>query len=219
MCSRVLKNTYRLFQNAYAHLMARPRAFDEETVIAAARDAFWNRGYAATSVEDLAAATGLGKSSLYGAFGDKHSLYLRALDDYCTDVMDEVVQELRDPALPAIDRLARHIRAKAAAIAADEDRRGCMMARSSAELGAADADVDRVVGDSLNRWSKALASCIAEAQCDGAVDARADSEALATLLLSLIRGLETLRKGGVGPAQIMSAAEQAVGLLTGSVSA
>ena len=54
--------------------MARPRTFDEADVVEAARDQFWNRGYAATSVDDLTAATGLGKGSLYGAFGDKHSL-------------------------------------------------------------------------------------------------------------------------------------------------
>ena len=62
--------------------MARPRKFAEGDVVAAARDEFWTRGYAATSVDDLTAATGLGKGSLYGAFGDKHGLYLRALDDY-----------------------------------------------------------------------------------------------------------------------------------------
>ena len=64
--------------------MPRPRKFDESDVIAAARDEFWTRGYAATSVDDLTAATGLGKGSLYGAFGDKHGLFMRALDDYIT---------------------------------------------------------------------------------------------------------------------------------------
>ena len=62
--------------------MPRPREFDESDVVAAARDEFWSRGYAATSVDDLTAVTGLGKGSLYGAFGDKHGLFLRALDDY-----------------------------------------------------------------------------------------------------------------------------------------
>ena len=70
--------------------MARPRTFDESDVVAAARDEFWSRGYAATSVDDLTAATGLGKGSLYGAFGDKHSLYLRALDDYISSSLDDV---------------------------------------------------------------------------------------------------------------------------------
>ena len=79
-------------------------------VVAAARDEFWKRGYAATSVDDLTAATGLGKGSLYGAFGDKHSLYLRALDDYISSSLDDVRASLRNPAFSAYDRLARHIR-------------------------------------------------------------------------------------------------------------
>ena len=62
--------------------MPRPRMFNETDVVAAARDEFWTRGYAATSVDDLTNVTGLGKGSLYGAFGDKHGLFLRALDDY-----------------------------------------------------------------------------------------------------------------------------------------
>ena len=91
--------------------MARPRTFDEGDVVAAARDEFWNRGYAATSVDDLTAATGLGKGSLYGAFGDKHSIYLRALDDYITSSLADVRAGLRDPAYSAYERLTRHIRA------------------------------------------------------------------------------------------------------------
>ena len=66
--------------------MPRPRKFDESDVVAAARDEFWLRGYAATSVDDLTSVTGLGKGSLYGAFGDKHGLFLRALDDYISAV-------------------------------------------------------------------------------------------------------------------------------------
>ena len=77
--------------------MPRPRTFDESDVIAAARDEFWSRGYGATSVEDLTAATGLGKGSLYGAFGDKHALFIRALDDYITTALDGVHAQLPTP--------------------------------------------------------------------------------------------------------------------------
>ncbi len=74
-----------------------PGSSHEADVVAAARDEFWTRGYAATSVDDLTAATGLGKGSLYGAFGDKHDLYLRTLDDYITSSLDDVAAQLREP--------------------------------------------------------------------------------------------------------------------------
>ena len=57
----------------------RPRSFDKDEVLDKARALFWNRGYAATSLDDLAAATGLNRPSLYAAFGDKHALYMAAL--------------------------------------------------------------------------------------------------------------------------------------------
>jgi AcrR family transcriptional regulator len=193
--------------------MARPRTFDEETVVAAAREAFWNRGYAATSVDDLAEATGLGKSSLYGAFGDKHALFLRTLDDYCTTAVDEVEAQLRQPGVAAYDRLVGHVRSTVAGVVADTQRRGCLMSKSSAELGAADDDVDRVVGRSLSRWRTALVDCLDEAGRDGAISDGVDPQATATMLLGLMRGFEALRKGGVKPGQISAAADQALALI------
>jgi TetR/AcrR family transcriptional repressor of nem operon len=88
-----------------------------------------------------------------------------------------------------------------------------MMAKSSAELGGADLDVDRIVGDSLRRWRSDLVDCLVEAQGDGAITAEADPQALATMLLGLLRGLEVLRNGGVKPAQLRAAGEQILALV------
>jgi len=193
--------------------MARPRTFDEADVVEAAREQFWTHGYSSTSVDDLTAATGLGKGSLYGAFGDKHSLFVRALDDYCTTAVARVSSQLRQPGVPAIDRLANHVQAIVGDVIADADGRGCMMAKSSVELGGADLDVDRIVGDSLRRWRSDLVDCLVEAQGDGAITAEADPQALATMLLGLLRGLEVLHKGGVKPAQLRAAGEQILALV------
>jgi AcrR family transcriptional regulator len=193
--------------------VARPRTFDEADVIVAARDEFWARGYAATSVDDLATATGLGKGSLYGAFGDKHGLFLRVLDDYLAATLETVRQPLRDPNRSAYDRLARHIRAQTKAIAADEDRRGCLMAKSAAELGSTDPEVSRRVERTLTAWHHELADTIKAAQREGSIDKTVNPQALATALLAAIRGLEALRKGGFKPAQIRAAGEEAVRLI------
>ena len=193
--------------------MPRPRTFDESDVIAAARDEFWSRGYAATSIDDLTAATGLGKGSLYGAFGDKHGLYLRALDDYIGTSLDSVRGQLRDPTHSAYDRLVRHIRAQAKAIAADKVRRGCMMAKSAAELSATDDTVERAVENAYATWAAELADCFSEAQRDGAIDKKQDPQALAMTVLAFMRGQEALHKGGVKPAQLKASAEQMIALL------
>ena len=193
--------------------MARPRTFDEHEVVAAARDEFWERGYAATSVDDLTAATGLGKGSLYGAFGDKHTLYLRALDDYISSSLGEVRASLRDPKRSAYERLAGHIRGQAKALVADKDRRGCLMAKSAAEMGATDKEVARRVRKWLDAYQRDIAEAIRVAQRDGDIDPDADPDELALLILALLRGAEALRKGGMPPRAIVAVAEQAIALL------
>jgi len=193
--------------------VARPRTFDEHEVVAAARDKFWERGYAATSVDDLTAATGLGKGSLYGAFGDKHTLYLRALDDYISSSLDAVRASLRNPERSAYERLAGHIRGQAKALVADKDRRGCLMAKSAAELGATDDAVEKKVELAYTTWRAELVACINEAQRDGTVDAKQNPQALAGTLLAFMRGQEALHKGGAKPAQLKAAADEMVSLI------
>jgi TetR/AcrR family transcriptional regulator, transcriptional repressor for nem operon len=188
--------------------MARPRTFDEGAVVRAARDRFWAGGYAATSVEDLSASTGLGKGSLYSAFGDKHALFVRALAEYSAAALDHATAQLRRTGVPAFERLSAHVRAMAAGAVADVDRRGCLMAKSAAELGGSDADVDRIVGDALRSWRDELVDCVIEAQADGDVASDVDPGALATMLLAHIRGCESLLKSGVRADLLTAAAEQ-----------
>ena len=72
----------------------RPRSFDEDAVLDRARAAFWNLGYAATTLDELAAATGLNRPSLYGAFGDKHALYVAALERSRDESLSAMAQML-----------------------------------------------------------------------------------------------------------------------------
>ena len=95
--------------------MARSRSFDEGEVLRAARDQFWSTGYAAARVDDIAAATGLGKGSLYGAFGDKHQLFLRTFDDHCAGLIEAVRRALDGPDARAYERLRAHVLAVQAA--------------------------------------------------------------------------------------------------------
>ncbi len=111
-------------------------------------------------MDDLSAATGLGKGSIYAAFGDKHGLFLRALDVYCTDMIGAFVFELTVPNLGGYDRLLQHIRSQAKRFATDKPRCGCLMAKSAAELAATDAEVDAIIERSLAKWRRALAGCV-----------------------------------------------------------
>jgi TetR/AcrR family transcriptional regulator, transcriptional repressor for nem operon len=196
--------------------MARPRKFDERDVIAAARDVFWTQGYAATTIDDLGAATGLGRGSLYNAFGDKHAVFLRGLGQYCAEAIEEIRTELRDTDLPARDRLATHVHAFAASVASDTDRRGCLVAKSAAELSASDPDVVKLTKRTLDTWRRELFATISEAQRDGDIPGDADPESLASMLLAVLHGIQALRQGGMSAATATAAAEQAIALLFGT---
>ena len=193
--------------------MARPRKFVEDQVVEAARDQFWAHGYAGTSLDDLVAVTGLGRGSLYGAFGDKHTIFMRALDEYSAATMAVVRAELLNSDASAYDRLVGHIRSMARANATDSKRRGCLSAKSAAELAATDKAVARRVKRFLDTYQSELAETIAAAQREGGIDGAVNSRDLAALVLTILRGMEALRKGGASSATITSAGEQAIALL------
>jgi TetR/AcrR family transcriptional regulator, transcriptional repressor for nem operon len=198
--------------------MARPRKFDADEVTAAAREVFWSHGYAATSIDDLCAATGLGRGSLYGAFDDKHTLFIKALDGYVTAVAEATHHDLREAQGTAMERVVAHIEHHVRAVVADTKRRGCMLAKSAAELSSTDRDVLQHTRHTLEMWRKDLTATLAEAQADGDLPADRDPEALAALLLTLVRGMESIRTQGAPPAVIKSAGELAIGLLLGTSS-
>jgi TetR/AcrR family transcriptional repressor of nem operon len=76
--------------------MARPRTFDPDDVLRQARAVFWRKGYQATSLDDITEATGLTKPSLYAAFGDKASLFLKVLDHYHEAIVVRAARELSE---------------------------------------------------------------------------------------------------------------------------
>lgn len=192
--------------------MARPRQFDEEEVVRAAREQFWSVGYNGTSIDDLSAVTGLGRGSLYGAFGDKHALFLRALDSYNNDALEAWRSALGGPG-PALPMLERHVRDVAEGIIGDVERRGCMMAKIAAELSAVDEGVAERIAEVVRGLLGTLRGCISRAQAEGSLDAGADAGSLAALLLAVLRGLEALGKAGATPEVVNGAAEQALALL------
>jgi TetR/AcrR family transcriptional regulator, transcriptional repressor for nem operon len=192
--------------------MGRPREFDEPTVVAAAQQAFWAHGYAGTSLSELTSATGLGKGSLYGAFGDKHALFVRTFDDYCTAAVAAVEADLGGDG-PAYPRLVAHIRNAAESTIRDAERRGCFLAKGSAELAGQDEAVDQRVRAAFARLTELFTACIGAAQRDGDLDAGVDPRRLAATLLATLRGIEALGKAGADAETLRAIAETTVDLL------
>jgi AcrR family transcriptional regulator len=188
--------------------VARPRKFDENGVVAAVRDRFWEAGYAATSLTDLTEATGLGRASLYGAFGDKHTLYLRVFDEYIAGAVQSVADDLAGDDSGALDRIRSHLLENARGSAGNT--RGCLLARGTAELAGRDEDVATRSKQAFDALARTYAKAVEAAQRAGDIDPAADADALGHLLLAIHRGTEALGRGGADETHLSALVEVAV---------
>ncbi|GGU85774.1 TetR family transcriptional regulator [Streptomyces litmocidini] len=193
--------------------MARTKEFDPEAALQAALELFWARGYEATTMSDLVERLGIGRASIYATFGNKHELYLKAMDRYLETRDPRIVEELSapGPALPAVRALVRRFAAEAAT---DGERlNGCFVTNSAAELGPHDAVVARRVELSWEQIETLLHGALVRARAGGELPAGRDPRALARMLLVLLQGIRVVGKVSGEPGRVTDAAEQALALL------
>ena len=167
----------------------RPRAFDTQQALAGARDLFWSRGYAATSVQDLVDELGVQRGSLYAAFGDKHDLYLKAVALYDAENREHLQAILQDdPVLPALRRMLLDPSALTGAPDHPQGRRGCLVGNTTAELVPGDDAARALAAAAYDGFTAVVTAAIARAQATGEVTTSAAPEAQARMLLLLFQG-------------------------------
>lgn len=191
--------------------MARPREFDEATVLEAAMNCFWGRGFESTSVRDLAEEMGITGASLYNAFGDKRSLYRRALAHYLqTSVRDRVSRLEQLPPFPAIRAFFDEVIERSMT---DKQRRGCMLVNAALELAPYDAEFQKVVSQEMVFIETFFRRCIAAGQKDGTISPARPPAELAKLLLSVLFGIRVLARARPQRAVLAGAATGVLELL------
>ncbi|MEV5975799.1 TetR/AcrR family transcriptional regulator [Streptomyces sp. NPDC052114] len=193
--------------------MARTKEFDPDAALQSALELFWRRGYEATSMADLVEALGIGRASIYATFGNKHDLYLKALERYGEQQKPLLLSELAQPgpALPAVRAVVRRFGAEATA---DEHRLpGCFVTNTATELAPHDAAAARSVERSWDSIETLLHSALVRARAQGELPEDRDPLTLARMLLVLMQGLRVVGKASGEPARIRDAVEQALALL------
>ena len=174
-----------------ARPVGRPREFDEERVLEAAMEAFWKRGYEATSLAELCRATGLNKGSLYQAFGDKHRLFMRALAFYA-DKEYRAVMEVATQSESSLE----NIRAAVRKIIEDAgSSKGCMMINSLVELAPHDPEVKSALKSFGEQRMQGLTRLFTAAQQAGEIRAELDAYSLARHLMMALAGASAMSKG------------------------
>ncbi len=176
---------------------------------------FWRQGYEATSIDDLVRTMGINRASLYGTFGDKHSLFLKALDRYISTILQ--------PRLAALDRASsataaiRGLLGELAAFAAgDPQRRGCLVVSTACELGSRDPDVAGRLRAQAEALEARLAGLLARAQQSGEIAPGHSPQALARTLAALIEGVRVRSKLGVEQTYLDGIVDSAMAMIGAS---
>lgn len=173
----------------------RPRSFDTEATLAQATLAFWQRGYASTSMDDLSAATGLNRPSLYGAFGDKHELYLQALRLYTEQSNAAIAAALEGRTLR--DGLLRvYELALQLYYPADEAARGCLLIGTAATEAPRDEAIRQQLGDSLRGFNAAFEARLQQAVESGELPAGTDVAMRAQLASAVLHSMALRARAG-----------------------
>lgn len=188
--------------------MARPREFDETDVLDRALKAFWARGFDATSVDDLATATGLGKASLYGAFGDKEQLFRRVLQHYLQRTQaqtDDATQHLS-----ARKALEAFLALRVACASSKDGTSGCFL-QIAATTGTSAKLVQEAAEETTRIVKMWLLRQLKAAQANGELASSASPAALADFLLVMLNGLSASARAGLPPKTLKAAADEAIG--------
>jgi TetR/AcrR family transcriptional regulator, transcriptional repressor for nem operon len=172
--------------------MARPREFDEELVLTAAIQCFWNRGYEATSVKDLVEKTGITAASLYNAFGDKRRLFRAALDHYVESSVCERIKRCDTlPGREAIETFFRDILNRSLS---DRDHKGCLLVNSALEIAPHDSEFQEIIASVFRRIEKFFLKCVKAGQADGTITRSVPAQNLAHHLLAVLMGVRILAR-------------------------
>ncbi len=176
--------------------MARSREFDRDEVLDKAIEVFWTQGYDGTSVQDLVDAMGIQRGSLYAAFGDKHQLFLEALDRYEQAFHGRMVEFLRGSAREGIRQVFEQV---VVDCACDDSHKGCFITNTAVGLSQGDAEMAARVRANLLRMEDAFADALERARGSGKLTEENEPRALARFLTNSLQGLRVLSKSSVAP--------------------
>jgi TetR/AcrR family transcriptional regulator, transcriptional repressor for nem operon len=177
--------------------MPRTKEFDREEALRRAVEVFWRRGYEAASTEELLTAMGIGRQSMYNAFGDKHRLYVEALRHYQAETGADMVERLsaaRSP-LAALSGVLLEV----ARQSEEERRRGCMAVNAATEFADSDKEVAALVDSGLDLCLTTYARLLAEARRRGEVRPDLNERAAANFLHSTLVGMRVRARAGASP--------------------
>jgi AcrR family transcriptional regulator len=194
----------------------RPRAYDPQTALQQALGVFWSTGYSGASLDSIATAAGMNRPSLYAAFGDKHSLYIKALEQYWEVAAAEMQAALTDTGLTLREALLRFYEGQLSIYFSGEGQpRGCFAIGTATTEAVEDPEIRAVLSDRLSRLDADLEVRLQTAIESGELKNDVDAAALAVLASSLLHSISIRARAGKARAELSELARNAVSVICG----
>ncbi|MBR0933340.1 TetR/AcrR family transcriptional regulator [Bradyrhizobium jicamae] len=193
----------------------RPRAYEPEVALAKALDLFRRDGFAATSLDDLSAATGMNRPSLYGAFGDKRELYIKSYQRYRDDARAAMADIFRSDA-PLRERLKRIYAIALDIYTGGESPRGCFTVMTAASEAVSDPAIRAMVLEGFVELDKAFAICFRLAKERGELPGSADPTVLAHLASATIHTIAIRARARVPRKELEAIVQGAIDVMCGA---
>jgi TetR/AcrR family transcriptional repressor of nem operon len=187
------------------------RQFDEEEVIATALDVFWRKGLHDATMQDLAAATGVQRGSLYNAYGDKEAIFLRAFDQYAEEFLETAGNALAEG--DAAARLNNFFDIIIMNMTSGSPPRGCLTTRTALDAAMSGTAVRERVQGLLSRLEQLVSKAIRTAPGRRLA---IDANRLARVVVTFTRGLAVMERAGYSRKQLKEAAVIFVDAMAGN---
>lgn len=184
------------------------KQYDETDVLDRAMVAFWANGYEATSISDLVAATGINRGSIYAAFEDKRTLFVRALECYDRQHRLAFLNRIENDNDPKSAVIAVFDAVVTSALGGSKPS-GCLLVNTALELSEHDPKIARIVRDSLTEVEQFFSRMVAKGQAQGQLPDGLDPQQTGAALLALFLGLRVLSRSRPEPDLLAAIAEQA----------
>jgi len=166
--------------------MPRPREFNPEEALQTAIDVFWEKGYHASSVDEVVKRSGVAKYGIYGTFGTKRELFLKVLERFALDRRQDIQRPIRKPgaSLPEIRQFFKD----APRLATNNKRhRGCLITSIGLELGARDQEIGQFIRNFFKDIGSVLQACLQRAVNKGELDEATDIDSVSRYLATEFR--------------------------------
>jgi TetR/AcrR family transcriptional repressor of nem operon len=190
--------------------VVRHKEFEPDEALDSAMNLFWEKGYEATSVQDLVDRTGVGRRSLYDTFGDKHSLYMMSLRRY----IDWQEGNVREAAVGSADGLTGVRALFMVLLLAGDPSRGCMVVNSATEVGPTDGEAAEALGRHLTLTRELLSDLVSRGKQDGSIVNAGSVEVLTSVVFNAWLGFRVGARGGITKDRRVKDFEDIVSMLT-----